>query len=84
MDSACDTQYVLQLIYKYKVAVDNINIFRSKLLKSGIDEVVVDSACYKALYMVELLTKGYHFDAQKYEQIQVGSQLQENGRFLII
>ena len=27
--------------------------------------------------MVELLTKGYHFDAQKYEQIQVGSQLQE-------
>ena len=64
--------------------VYTIIIFRSKLLKSGIDEVVVDSACYKALYMVELLTKGYHFDAQKYEQIQVRSQLKENGRFLII
>ena len=67
----------MQPIYRYTEYVDIIIIFRSKLLKSGIDEVVVDSACYKALYMVELLTKGYHFDAQKYEQIQVGSQLQE-------
>jgi hypothetical protein len=43
---------------------------RSKLLKAGIDEVVVDSACYKALYMVQLLTQGYHFDEEMYQQIQ--------------
>jgi len=43
---------------------------RTRLLKAGIEEKVVDSACFKALFMLQLLIEGYHFNQHSYEQIQ--------------
>jgi len=48
---------------------------RSSLVKAGVDDFVVDSACYKALFMIQLITKGYHFDNQTYQQIKFVKEL---------
>jgi len=48
---------------------------KSTLLRAGVDEFVADSACYKALFMIQLLTKAYHFDNQTYQQIKFVKEL---------
>jgi hypothetical protein len=56
----------------------NISIFlniifllRARLITRGLEEDITDSACFKLLFMRELLLTGYHFDKESYERIQV-------------
>jgi hypothetical protein len=43
---------------------------RSRLLADGLGKVS-DSACFKLLFMRQLLLTGYHFDTESYQRIQV-------------
>jgi hypothetical protein len=45
-------------------------LIRSRLLSLGLEEVC-DSACFKLLFMQQLLLTGYHFDEESYQRIQV-------------
>jgi hypothetical protein len=43
---------------------------RNASLKMGLDDSIVDSACFKSVFMRALLTLGYSFNKTNYEQIK--------------
>jgi len=46
------------------------SLTREELIAEGIMEMVVDTACFKAVFMKALLTEGYHFNDTIYKQIK--------------
>jgi len=48
-----------------------IYVFRNESIEDGVEDKIVDSVCFKSIFMKALLTQGYKIDAENYSKIRV-------------
>ena len=48
-----------------------IYVFRNESIEDGVEDKIVDSVCFKSIFMKALLTLGYKIDAENFSKIMV-------------